>query len=187
MQAHRETLRAVVQLLARDHGVRSSSLQLGQLYRSSLQYSASRLLAVSTSGAGVLPTGGTVPAQTCESWCIGLLRGLLVVMQTSEYALSRGPFDCVVMHRYIAGTPGARLQLLLSAVAQQIRALMRNYKQLSKFKLSALVVASAATGFIAGSEDTICWRKLAWTSVGTFGAAACANTLNQVLHLNRRS
>lgn len=76
---------------------------------------------------------------------------------------------------------------MLCAVAQQIRALVRNYKQLSKFKLSALVVASAATGFIAGSEDAIDWRKLAWTSVGTFGAAACANTLNQVLHFNRKS
>lgn len=57
---------------------------------------------------------------------------------------------------------------------------MKNYKQLSKFRLSALVVASAATGFVAGSEEAIDWGKLAWTSAGTFGAAACANTLNQV-------
>ncbi len=58
--------------------------------------------------------------------------------------------------------------------------LMQDYKQLSKAKLSALVVLTAAAGFVAGSEDEIDWKKLGWTSLGTFGAAACANTLNQV-------
>jgi protoheme IX farnesyltransferase len=58
--------------------------------------------------------------------------------------------------------------------------LVQNYKQLSKAKLSALVVLTGAAGFVAGSEDEIDWAKLGWTSLGTFGAAACANTLNQV-------
>ena len=67
-----------------------------------------------------------------------------------------------------------------TAVGQQARELLRHYKQLSKFRLSALVVATSAAGFAAGSGEQICWAKLAWTSVGTMGAAAAANTLNQV-------
>ena len=31
-----------------------------------------------------------------------------------------------------------------------------------------------------GSEEVIDWGRLGWTAAGTFGAAACANTLNQV-------
>jgi hypothetical protein len=58
--------------------------------------------------------------------------------------------------------------------------LLQNYKQLSKAKLSALVVLTGAAGFVAGSEEDIDWKKLGWTLLGTFGAAACANTLNQV-------
>ena len=57
---------------------------------------------------------------------------------------------------------------------------MQNWKQLSKFKLSALVVASSAAGFVAGSDEHVDWSKLAWTALGTMGAAASANTLNQV-------
>jgi heme o synthase len=57
---------------------------------------------------------------------------------------------------------------------------VQNWKQLSKFKLSALVVASSAAGFVAGSDEHVDWSKLAWTALGTMGAAASANTLNQV-------
>ena len=31
-----------------------------------------------------------------------------------------------------------------------------------------------------GSGSEIDWQRLAWTSAGTFGASACANTLNQI-------
>ncbi|GLC45094.1 hypothetical protein PLESTB_001467600 [Pleodorina starrii] len=60
------------------------------------------------------------------------------------------------------------------------RRLIHDYKQLSKFKLSSLVVLTASAGFVAASGDTIDYEKLAWTCLGTLGAAACANTLNQV-------
>ncbi|KAL6765582.1 UbiA prenyltransferase family-domain-containing protein [Haematococcus lacustris] len=63
--------------------------------------------------------------------------------------------------------------------AQRV-SLLTNYKQLSKFKLSSLVVLTAGAGFVAGSGETISWSGLAWTAIGTFGAAACANTLNQL-------
>ncbi|KXZ41674.1 hypothetical protein GPECTOR_325g41 [Gonium pectorale] len=61
-----------------------------------------------------------------------------------------------------------------------IRRLMHDYKQLSKLKLSSLVVLTASAGFAAASGESIDYAKLAWTCLGTLGAAACANTLNQV-------
>lgn len=67
-----------------------------------------------------------------------------------------------------------------AAAGTQLRALLRDYKQLSKLKLSALVVATAGAGFVAGSGERIDWGKLAWTALGTMSCAASANTLNQV-------
>ncbi len=61
-----------------------------------------------------------------------------------------------------------------------LRKLIHDYKQLSKFKLSSLVVLTASAGFAAASGDAIDYEKLAWTCLGTMGAAACANTLNQI-------
>ncbi|KAF6258300.1 UbiA prenyltransferase family-domain-containing protein [Scenedesmus sp. NREL 46B-D3] len=63
---------------------------------------------------------------------------------------------------------------------RRLKALLRDYKQLSKFRLSALVALTASAGFAAGSGEAIDYEKLAWTSLGTLGAAACANTLNQL-------
>lgn len=57
---------------------------------------------------------------------------------------------------------------------------MNDYKQLSKFRLSSLVVLTSAAGFVGASSEAIDWMKLGWTSLGTFASAACANTLNQV-------
>eukprot|EP00884_Botryococcus_braunii_P009065 jgi/Botrbrau1/1815/Bobra.146_1s0013.1 len=54
------------------------------------------------------------------------------------------------------------------------------YKQLSKFRLSFLVMTTATAGFIAGSGEKVDWAKAGWTSAGTFCCAAAANTLNQV-------
>ena len=64
---------------------------------------------------------------------------------------------------------------------------MHDYKQLSKFKLSSLVVLTSAAGFIAGSGQAIDWAQLGWTALGTFGAAACANTLNQIYEVQNDS
>ncbi|CAI5989757.1 unnamed protein product [Closterium sp. NIES-64] len=56
----------------------------------------------------------------------------------------------------------------------------RCYYELSKTRLSLLVVATAAAGFVMGSDDRVDWAGLGWTSLGTFLAAASANTWNQV-------
>lgn len=63
---------------------------------------------------------------------------------------------------------------------RQARRLVQNYKKLSKFRLSLLVVATSSAGYAAGSREHIDWAGMGWTSLGTFMASASANALNQV-------
>lgn len=64
---------------------------------------------------------------------------------------------------------------------------MKDYKQLSKARLSGLVVATAAAGFVAGSEECIDWKALGWTSLGTMLASSSANALNQIYEVSNDS
>ena len=66
----------------------------------------------------------------------------------------------------------------VSAMAR-LRALIRDYKQLSKFRLGALVVATSAAGYVAGSDEQIDWKGMGWTCLGTMLASSSANALNQ--------
>jgi protoheme IX farnesyltransferase len=61
-----------------------------------------------------------------------------------------------------------------------LRHVLRDYKQLSKAKLSALVVATCAAGYVAGSKERVDWKELGWVSFGTFLASSSANSLNQI-------
>lgn len=79
----------------------------------------------------------------------------------------------------VGSAPSTGLQSSSTSSLKQLRSLLKDYKQLSKFKLSALVVATAAAGFVTGSDEHVDWYKLTWTAAGTMGASACANTLNQ--------
>lgn len=60
-----------------------------------------------------------------------------------------------------------------------MHALSQVYKQLSKARLSMLVVSTAAAGYVLGSGETVDWPGLGWCSLGTFAASAAANALNQ--------
>lgn len=53
------------------------------------------------------------------------------------------------------------------------------YCDLSKARLSAMVVATTAVGFVISSRGQIDWLTLLFTVIGTTLAAACANALNQ--------
>jgi protoheme IX farnesyltransferase len=100
-----------------------------------------------------------------------------------------------VSHAHNASTAAsipAALSTASSTTSNQIaqfslKRLMGDYKMLSKFKLSALVVLTSAGGFVAGSGESIDYTKLVWTSLGTFGASACANTLNQLYEVSNDS
>jgi heme O synthase-like polyprenyltransferase len=61
-----------------------------------------------------------------------------------------------------------------------VRLMANNYKQLSKMRLSMLVVSTAAAGYAAGSRERIDWGGMGWTCLGTMLASCSANALNQV-------
>lgn len=63
---------------------------------------------------------------------------------------------------------------------RSIKLMWQNYKQLSKFRLSLLVVATSAAGYAAGSREQIDWGGMGWTALGTMMASSSANALNQV-------
>ncbi|KAK4773974.1 hypothetical protein SAY87_028993 [Trapa incisa] len=58
------------------------------------------------------------------------------------------------------------------------------YLELSKARLSMLVVATSGTGFILGSGSAVDVAGLCWTCGGTMMVAAAANSLNQVFEVN---
>ncbi|XP_062175154.1 protoheme IX farnesyltransferase, mitochondrial-like [Alnus glutinosa] len=65
-------------------------------------------------------------------------------------------------------------------VAELARHYSRCYCELSKARLSMLVVASSGTGFVLGSGIAIDFTGLCWTCAVTMMVAASANSLNQV-------
>ncbi|CAJ1977764.1 unnamed protein product [Sphenostylis stenocarpa] len=63
----------------------------------------------------------------------------------------------------------------------------RCYWELSKARLSMLVVATSGTGFVLGSGSAVDLSALSWTCLGTMMVAASANSLNQVFEINNDS
>ncbi|KAL4181558.1 hypothetical protein AMTRI_Chr12g271750 [Amborella trichopoda] len=59
----------------------------------------------------------------------------------------------------------------------------RCYWELSKARLSMLVVATSGAGFVLGSDIVIDFAGLCWTCAGTMMVAASANSLNQVFEV----
>lgn len=59
------------------------------------------------------------------------------------------------------------------------------YADLVKFRLSLLVVATAAVGALMAAWTTIDWPIVGWTVLGTMLCAASANAFNQVIEYRR--
>ncbi|PIA32682.1 hypothetical protein AQUCO_04400107v1 [Aquilegia coerulea] len=69
-------------------------------------------------------------------------------------------------------------------VSEAIRHYGQCYWELSKARLSMLVVATSGAGFVLGSGSAIDFAGLCWTCTGTMMVAASANSLNQVFEKN---
>lgn len=65
------------------------------------------------------------------------------------------------------------------------RSLPGIYIELTKARLSAMVVVTAAVGFLMASPATVDWALLGWTVLGTTLAAFGANALNQCREVER--
>ncbi|KAL5751103.1 hypothetical protein ACOSP7_025706 [Xanthoceras sorbifolium] len=76
-------------------------------------------------------------------------------------------------------SPATTFDLLSSA-----RHFGRCYWELSKARLSLLVVATSGTGYVLGCGSAIDLAGLCWTCTGTMMVAASANSLNQVFEIS---
>ncbi|CAM8926547.1 hypothetical protein QQ045_021611 [Rhodiola kirilowii] len=72
----------------------------------------------------------------------------------------------------------------LQVVVDGARQYGRCYWELSKARLSMLVVATSGTGFVLGSGSAIDIPTLCFTCAGTMMVAASANSFNQVFEIN---
>lgn len=80
----------------------------------------------------------------------------------------------------------------LNCYATRTKLLVRDLLKLSKYRLSALVSFTSAVGYVARADpqqnpdlqqNHVYYRKLLSTTTGTWLAAACANTLNQIYEI----
>jgi len=65
------------------------------------------------------------------------------------------------------------------------RGLVGQYLQLTKARLSALVLLTTAVGYVLASLGDIDWVRLTFTVMGTALAAGCASAINQVMEIRR--
>lgn len=69
--------------------------------------------------------------------------------------------------------------------ADSLRAWAAVAAELTKARLSGLVVVTTAAGFVLGSGRSLDWVTFLWVVAGTFMAAGSANAMNQVMERYR--
>ncbi|PWA36517.1 Protohem IX farnesyltransferase [Artemisia annua] len=83
----------------------------------------------------------------------------------------------------VSGDVIGATSLGVKEVVDVMRGYGRCYWELSKAKLSMLVVATSGAGYVLGSGSTVDLAGLCYTCAGTMMVAASANTLNQVFEV----
>ena len=69
------------------------------------------------------------------------------------------------------------------AVLESHPSIVASYLDLTKARLSLLVVVTTAAGYGLALDGAVDWLRLAWTLVGTGLAAGCAAALNQLVEV----
>ncbi|KAL6650662.1 hypothetical protein ACP70R_009587 [Stipagrostis hirtigluma subsp. patula] len=82
-----------------------------------------------------------------------------------------------------AAAAAAAVSQQAGSVSEALRHYGRCYWELSKARLSALVVATSGAGYVLGSGNIVDIAGLCFTCTGTMMVAASANTLNQVFEI----
>ncbi len=76
-----------------------------------------------------------------------------------------------------------------AAVSRPRQSLLNAHMELGKVRLNAMVVFTAALGFVVGSQQNdppnFDWVRLFWTCLGTFLAAVGASAFNQAIETRR--
>ncbi|CAB4298254.1 unnamed protein product [Prunus armeniaca] len=111
--------------------------------------------------------------------------------QSYSYSPSPSPSDSLKLgfqrpdgFRALSAATAVDLASGASKASYWARHYGRCYWELSKARLSMLVVATSGTGFVLGSGHAIDFSGLCWTCAGTMMVAASANSLNQVFERN---
>jgi heme o synthase len=86
----------------------------------------------------------------------------------------------------VSGNPAGTAVVAADAVRER-NGLISVYMDLTKARLSALVVLTTAVGFIVASPVGIEWTTLLWTVLGTALAAGSASAFNQLAEHRRDS
>ena len=118
------------------------------------------------SAAAMSTSGCTVVA------CGGVARAAPRARAPTFPALARGFAADAAAAASTQGAPTPR--------PRSAKAHLRLFAQLGKARLSSLVVATAAAGYVAGSPETVDWAGCAIASAGVAACSAAANALNQV-------
>ncbi|MCH2142579.1 MAG: heme o synthase [Phycisphaerales bacterium] len=71
------------------------------------------------------------------------------------------------------------------SAGQSRPSMLRLYADLTKIRLSVLVVVTASVGAIMASGPEIAWWLVLWTTIGTLLSATAANAINQVMEVRR--
>lgn len=79
-----------------------------------------------------------------------------------------------------ASSPAAPFALGQTGSLRSLLDQLRVYHDLSKFKLSAFVVSTAAAGYALGSGEQIDYVQMGCVTGGTFLCSASANAFNQI-------
>ncbi|TVU33926.1 hypothetical protein EJB05_15742, partial [Eragrostis curvula] len=99
--------------------------------------------------------------------------------RASSSVPSAGPANTVAE----AAAAAAAVSQQAGSVSDALRHYGRCYFELSKARLSALVVATSGAGYVLGSGNIVDIAGLCFTCTGTMMVAASANTLNQVFEI----
>nr|XP_043626669.1 protoheme IX farnesyltransferase, mitochondrial [Erigeron canadensis] len=104
---------------------------------------------------------------------------------TSSPGLTKLGVSGIDRARSIASSAGAAYATSFRAkeVVDAFRHYGQCYWELSKAKLSMLVVATSGAGYVLGSGSAVDLAGLCYTCVGTMMVAASANTLNQIFEV----
>ena len=140
-------------------------------------------------------SGGKILSVGIHMWCSQLIESGATKKNGVAHhsAAAAGRWGAVRTHQLSPNTPSSsciHTAARYSTVSNHttttksssftVAGLLKNYKQLSKFRLSGLVVATAAAGYVAASKESIQWEGLGWTSLGTMLCSSSANALNQL-------
>jgi heme o synthase len=97
----------------------------------------------------------------------------------------RRPFD---QQMSLASSPIGEIVAIPSKITMiaRGRAVFGAYGELTKFRLSSLVLLTTAVGFVMSQshDQSLNWSRLLWTMIGTAFAAGCASALNQIIEIN---